>query len=71
MAKRRANGKGNIRKRGDGRWEGRYTAEYDPTTGKHIIKNVLGKPRPKSKSNWQKTSTPNPTSASPPLTTTN
>ena len=26
MAKKRANGEGNIRKRSDGRWEGRYTA---------------------------------------------
>lgn len=43
MAKRRANGEGNIRKRSDGRWEGRYTAGYDPNTGKRIIKNVLGK----------------------------
>lgn len=43
MAKRRANGEGNIRKRKDGRWEGRYTAGQDPTTGKAIIKNVLGK----------------------------
>lgn len=43
MAKRRANGEGNIRKRKDGRWEGRYTAGYDPSTGKRIIKNVLGK----------------------------
>ena len=43
MAKKRANGEGNIRKRTDGRWEGRYTAGYDPKTGKRIIKNVLGK----------------------------
>lgn len=43
MAKRRANGEGNIRKRKDGRWEGRYTAGYDPSTGKRIIKNVQGK----------------------------
>ncbi len=43
MAKRRANGEGNIRKRADGRWEGRYTVGYDPKTGKRIIKNVLGK----------------------------
>ena len=43
MAKKRANGEGNIRKRKDGRWEGRYTASYDPETGKRIIKNVLGK----------------------------
>lgn len=43
MAKRRANGEGNIRKRADGRWEGRYTAGHDPETGKQIFKNVLGK----------------------------
>lgn len=43
MAKRRANGEGNIRKRKDGRWEGRYTAGRDPVTGKVIYKNVLGK----------------------------
>ena len=43
MAKRRANGEGNIRKRKDGRWEGRYTAGHDPATGKIIYKNVLGK----------------------------
>ena len=43
MAKKRANGEGNIRKRKDGRWEGRYTAGYDPKTGKRLIKNVLGK----------------------------
>ena len=43
MSKKRANGEGNIRKRKDGRWEGRYTAGYNPETGKRIIKNVLGK----------------------------
>ena len=43
MAKKRANGEGNIRKRADGRWEGRYTAGYHSETGKRIIKNVLGK----------------------------
>ena len=43
MAKKRANGEGNIRKRSDGRWEGRYTAGYHPDTGKRIIKNVLGR----------------------------
>ena len=43
MAKKRANGEGNIRKRTDGRWEGRYTAGCHPETGKRIIKNVLGK----------------------------
>ena len=43
MAKRRANGEGSIRKRKDGRWEGRYTAGRDPVTGKAIYRNVLGK----------------------------
>lgn len=43
MAKRRANGEGSIRKRKDGRWEGRYTAGRDPETGKVVYKNVLGK----------------------------
>ena len=32
-----------MRKRPDGRWEGRYTAGRDPTTGKAIYKNVLAK----------------------------
>ena len=43
MAKRRANGEGSIRKRKDGRWEGRYTAGRDPETGRAITKNVLAK----------------------------
>ena len=43
MAKRRANGEGNIRKRSDGRWEGRYTAGRNLDTGKVIYKNVLAK----------------------------
>lgn len=43
MARKRANGEGSIRKRKDGRWEGRYTAGRDPLTGKQIFKNVLGK----------------------------
>ena len=43
MAKRRANGEGSIRKRKDGRWEGRYTAGRDSVTGKAIYRNVLGK----------------------------
>ena len=33
----------------DGRWEGRYTAGYDPDTGKRIIKNVLGKTQAETK----------------------
>ena len=43
MAKRRVNGEGSIRKRKEGRWEGRCTAGRDPVTGKEIYKNVLGK----------------------------
>lgn len=43
MAKKRANGEGSIRKRSDGRWEGRYTARYVPKTDKRINKNVLGR----------------------------
>lgn len=43
MAKRRANGEGNIRKRKDGRWEGRYTAGHNSEAGKAIYKNVLGR----------------------------
>lgn len=42
MSKKRATVEGNIRKRKDVLWEGRYTARYDQT-GKRIIKNVLGK----------------------------
>ncbi len=49
MAKRRANGEGSIRKRKDGRWEGRYTAGRDPETGKTIYKNVLGKTQGETK----------------------
>ena len=43
MSKKRANGEGSIRRRKDGRWEGRYTAAHDPETGKAVYKNVLGK----------------------------
>ena len=50
MAKKRANGEGNIRKRKDGRWEGRYTAGHDPETGKAIYKNVLGRTQTETKS---------------------
>ena len=49
MAKKRANGEGNIRKRKDGRWEGRYTAGHDPETGKAIYKNVLGRTQAEAK----------------------
>lgn len=43
MSKKRAKGEGNICKRKDGRWEGRYTAGHDPEAGKAIYKNVLAK----------------------------
>lgn len=33
----------HIRKRKDGRWEGRYTAGHDPETSRAIYKNVLGR----------------------------
>ncbi len=39
---RAANGAGSIRKRGDGRWEGRYTVGIDPGTGKQLQRSVYG-----------------------------
>ncbi len=45
---------GNIRKRKDGRWEGRYTVGHDPETGKSIIKNVLGKTQEEVKEKLKK-----------------
>ena len=54
MPKRRANGEGNIRKRKDGRWEGRYTVGHDPETGKAIIKNVLSKTQAEVKEKLKK-----------------
>ena len=49
MPKKRANGEGSLRKRKDGRWEGRYTAGRDPTTGKPIHKSVLTKTQAEAK----------------------
>ena len=54
MAKKRANGEGNIRKRKDGRREGRFTARHDPVTGKQIFKNVLGKTQAEIKEKLKK-----------------
>ena len=54
MPKKRANGEGSIRKRKDGRWEGRYTAGHDPATGKQIFKNVLGKTQSEVKDKLKK-----------------
>ena len=36
MAKKRANGEGSIRKKPNGRWEGRYTQGIDPSTGLQV-----------------------------------
>ena len=33
----------NIRKRKDGRWEGRYICGYDPVLGRSKYKSVYGK----------------------------
>ena len=67
MAKRRANGEGNICKRRDGRWEGRYTAGHDSETGKTIYKNVLGKTQAEVKKKLKEAiengSTPDPSKA--------
>lgn len=41
--KRGASGGGTIRKRSDGRWEARYSAGFDPKTGKQKQKSIYGK----------------------------
>lgn len=41
--RRAANGAGNLRKRSDGTWEGRYIAGINPATGKYIRKSVYAK----------------------------
>lgn len=43
MARRRARGEGSIRKRKDGRWEGRYSIGRNSETGKLIYKSVLAR----------------------------
>lgn len=72
MAKRRARGEGSLRKRSDGRWEGRYTAGRDEETGKLIYKNVLARTQAECKSklreavrNVQQGSTPAITKTAP------
>ena len=50
---KRANGEGNIRKRKDGRWEGRYVAGHDEN-GKAIRKNVLGRTQAEVKAKLKK-----------------
>lgn len=37
---RNAHGDGSIRERKDGRWEARYTAGRDPSTGKQIQRSA-------------------------------
>ncbi len=54
MPKRRANGEGNIRKRKDGRWEGRYTVGHDPETGKPSSKMSSARRRPRSREKLKK-----------------
>ena len=43
MSKRNTAGAGSIRRRADGRWEARYTAGVDPSTGKQIQRSIYGK----------------------------
>ena len=43
MARKRANGEGNIRKRSNGTWEARITVGVNPETGKAISKSVYGR----------------------------
>ena len=49
MAKKRANGEGSIRKKPNGRWEGRYTQGIDPSTGRAIQKSVSARTQAESK----------------------
>ena len=49
MAKKRANGEGSIRRKPNGRWEGRYTLGIDPITGRAIQKSVSTKTRAECK----------------------
>ena len=49
MAKKRANGEGSIRKKPNGRWEGRYTLGIDPATGRAVQKSVSAKTRAECK----------------------
>jgi len=43
MARKRANGEGNLRKRKNGTWEGRMIIGTDPKTGKLISKSVYAR----------------------------
>ena len=48
MAKKRANGEGSIRRKPNGRWEGRYTQGIDPSTGRAIQKSVSARTQRKA-----------------------
>ena len=50
MSKKRANGEGSIRKRKDGRWEGRMVIGYDD---KGLPKMSLPKPRRSASKNFK------------------
>lgn len=43
MAKKRANGEGSIRKKPNGRWEGIFTVDVDPNTGRASQKSISAK----------------------------
>ena len=70
MARKRANGEGNIRKRSNGTWEARITVGVNPETGKTISKSIYGKTQKEVRENlkayqmaeWQAL---NPPAASP------
>ena len=49
MAKKRANGEGSIRRKPNGRWEGRYTLGIDPANGRAIQTSVSAKTRAECK----------------------
>ena len=52
MAKKRANGEGSIRKKPNGRWEGRYTQGIDPSTGRAIQKSVSARTQAECSRLW-------------------
>ena len=52
MAKKRANGEGNIRKRADGRWEGRYTAGYNAETVSASSRMPWARRRRSARQSW-------------------
>jgi integrase len=44
-SRKNGSGEGSIRKKGNGRWEARFTIGHDPISGKQIQKSVYGKTR--------------------------